>query len=203
MHASLLVLKFSSTASRVSTASPEPFRVCTGSGLRPADASARLHPPRRSPKLLHEICGNDPGPAARPDIVSSVSGVAQVTGAQRHRAIGESEPLQYRFGMCSELFQRLSERSGDTICAVPPFRTDAGGSCRGILIEPASLRKHGVCATSFSGNSSASRIRSHQIGERYLGGRNQINGDSVPSANRSSSNFGNWPVPVSASALAM
>ena len=67
---------------------------------------------------------------------------------------------------------------------------------------PASSRKHGVNAQYFSGSWPASRTSpawmfvscTSAVGMRYR-----------PSVvwNRSSSNFGSWPVPVSVSALAM
>ena len=65
--------------------------------------------------------------------------------------------------------------------------------------EPASERKHGVCATNFSGSVAASRIDSRTrfvTGTSAVGIRNSslLAGGR---ANRSASNFGSWPVPVS------
>jgi hypothetical protein len=64
--------------------------------------------------------------------------------------------------------------------------------------DPASARKHGVWAVTASGNSAASMVSPANrlvSGTSAVGIRN-ISRPATAVRNRSSSNFGSWPVPV-------
>ena len=120
---------------------------------------------------------------------------------QQHDPIGEAEPLQHLLGARGHalVLGRRMLRCGRPRPA-RPCRTGAGGSCRGCPCPaaPASERKHGVHAVKRSGSAPSSRI---SPATRLVSGTSAVGISHSPSVvrNISSANFGNWPVPNTAS----
>jgi hypothetical protein len=126
-------------------------------------APARLHAPRL------EI----PEVAARGDlavfllarqphfqVIGLRAGESDVAAAQRHHAVRQLQPLQHGFGVTGELFVRGLRLFRRTICTISTLSNWCWRIMPRVSLpaDPASERKHGVCATIFSGSVSASRI---------------------------------------------
>ncbi|MNP32844.1 hypothetical protein D3C76_1260480 [compost metagenome] len=118
---------------------------------------------------------------------------------------GSSSSCRTRSALPVRLSSASKDFDGSTICTISTL----SNWCWRIIPRvsrpeaPASLRKHGVWATNFSGSCLASRIcpatmlvsETSAVGIRYRSGS-----FSRPILNRSSSNFGSWPVPCNAGA---